>query len=120
MRSRAAATDAPSVTIEGIEQASRVVDPVFRNSPQFVSESLSSLVGTTVVVKPETLNPIRSFKGRGTDYFLHEHARELSTIVTVSAGNFGQGLAYAGRRHSVTTIVYTSTQANPLKIAQMR
>jgi len=110
----------PSLSLEGIMRASTVIDPVFTNSPQWVNEALSRQVGTRLLVKAEMCNPIRSFKGRGTDYFLHQQSGDQRTIVTVSAGNFGQGLAYAGRRHGVAVVVYTSTQANPLKIDQMR
>jgi threonine dehydratase len=113
-------SELPSLSLEGIERASAVIDPVFTRTPQWVNEGLSREVGTRLVVKAETCNPIRSFKGRGTDYFLHQSAGDTRSIVTVSAGNFGQGLAYAGRRHGVQVVVYTSTQANPLKIDQMR
>jgi threonine dehydratase len=59
-----------TLSLEQIERAASVIDPVFRNTPQFESEPLSSAVGANVVLKIETLNPIRSFKGRGADYFI--------------------------------------------------
>src|SRR5262249_47621404 len=37
-----------------------------------------------------------------------------------SAGNFGQGLAYACRARGVKTILFAATSANPLKIDRMR
>jgi threonine dehydratase len=46
-----------------IEEASRVVDPAFRDSPQFVSELLCAALGRNVLVKIETANPLGSFKG---------------------------------------------------------
>jgi len=55
---------------ERIAQAATVIDPVFLNSPQYLAESLSQRLGCRLVVKIETLNPIRSFKGRGTEYLL--------------------------------------------------
>lgn len=97
-----------------------VIDPVFLNSPQYRSEALEAELGCRLVVKLETLNPIRSFKGRGPSYFvslLEPGAR----IVCASAGNFGQGLAYAVRtRGDIHLTVYASVNANPLKIARMR
>jgi len=48
-----------------------VIDPVFRNSPQYACEPLSERLGVTTILKVECVNPIRSFKGRGTDYLLH-------------------------------------------------
>ena len=38
---------------------------VFRDSPQFEAVALNNLFGCQLVLKIETLNPIRSFKGRG-------------------------------------------------------
>jgi threonine dehydratase len=106
--------------LERIEEAARVIDPVFLNSPQFESETLSSALGCDVVVKLETLNPIRSFKGRGPSYFVQQLEPETH-IVCASAGNFGQGLAYAVRsRGNIQLTVYASVNANPLKVERMR
>ena len=52
------------LSLESIERATATIDPVFLNSPQFVAEGLSDALKVRVVVKLETLNPIRSFKGR--------------------------------------------------------
>jgi threonine dehydratase len=73
-----------------------------------------------VVVKLETLNPIRSFKGRGTDWFVTSTLPDRTPMVCASAGNFGQGLAYAARRHSLPITVVAATNANPVKVARMR
>ncbi|HEY0991878.1 MAG TPA: pyridoxal-phosphate dependent enzyme, partial [Kofleriaceae bacterium] len=37
-----------------------------------------------------------------------------------SAGNFGQGVAYAARKHGLPVTVFAAEGANPLKIARMR
>ena len=49
-----------------IRAAHGQIAPVFRDSPQYVHEGLSRRLGVPVIVKVETVNPIRSFKGRGT------------------------------------------------------
>jgi threonine dehydratase len=106
--------------LENIEAAARVIDPVFLNSPQFESETLSQALGCEVVVKLETLNPIRSFKGRGPNYFVRQ-LKSGTHIVCASAGNFGQGLAYAVRsRGDVQLTIYASVNANPFKLERMR
>ena len=51
---------------ERIATAADRIDPVFLDTPQFVDERLSGVLGREVLVKVETLNPIGSFKGRGT------------------------------------------------------
>jgi threonine dehydratase len=51
--------------LERISKSLQIIDPVFLNTPQFRSDILSRELGADVVLKIETMNPIRSFKGRG-------------------------------------------------------
>ena len=113
-------TTQSSLSLERIEEANSAVDPVFRRSPQFVSDALTAVLDVQLLCKIETLNPIRSFKGRGADYLLHTLAPTEETLVAASAGNFGQGLAYACRARGVKVILFAATSANPLKIDRMR
>lgn len=105
-------------TIQQIEAAQTAIDPVFQNSPQYECESLSRELGVSLFVKLETLNPIRSFKGRGADLLIQNSSQ--SKIVCASAGNFGQAMAYAGRKRKVAITIFASVHANPLKIERMR
>lgn len=114
-----------SVTADAIRAAHRRIPSAFRDSPQFVSEPLSEAAGIPVVVKLETANPIGSFKGRGTWLAVSEllaagKVGERQGVVVASAGNFGQGVAYAGRGIGVPVIVFAATTANPAKVAAMR
>jgi threonine dehydratase len=105
--------------LEEIARASAVIAPEFLHSPQFIAESLSEALGVETVVKVEVLNPIRSFKGRGADFYVQSLADPAVQLVCASAGNFGQGLAWAARRRSIPIDVFASTRANPLKIDRM-
>lgn len=101
------------------------MDPVFRDSPQYVHEGLSARAGRPVIVKVETTNPIRSFKGRGTWVVMQALAGEGRIgldrpVVVASAGNFGQGVAYAARALGVPAVVFASLNANRAKVARMR
>jgi len=97
----------------------RVIDPVFLNSPQFDCEPLSARLGVSTLLKVESVNPIRSFKGRGTGYLVSLLAGDRP-LVCASAGNFGQGMAYACRKRGLPLTVFASVKANPLKIDRMR
>ena len=108
------------LSIERIREAATVVDPVFLDSPQFLCDRLGGRLGLRLVCKVETVNPIRSFKGRGADYFLHRLGADGTPLACASAGNFGQGLAYAARRRGVPLHVFAAAGANPLKIERMR
>jgi threonine dehydratase len=111
----------PPVLVERIEEAARVVDPVFTHTPQFVSEALGRAAGATVVVKLETANPIRSFKGRGADFFFRSWDGPADRpVVCASAGNFGQAMAYVARRRRVPLHVVAPTTANPWKLESIR
>jgi threonine dehydratase len=112
---------ANAISLEGIERARSVIDPVFLDTPQFRSDSLSELLGADVTVKVECLNPIRSFKGRGACYFTHLHKDRAPTPwVCASAGNFGQGLAFACRAEGIALQVFAAENANPFKVSRMR
>jgi threonine dehydratase len=115
----AQASEPHRLSLERIEQAAGIIDPVFLNSPQFRAEPLEQQLSCRVVVKVETLNPIRSFKGRGAEYFAatldgHPH------LVCATAGNFGQGMAFAARKRGLQLTIFASVTANPLKVERMR
>ena len=60
-------TLAPPVSLDRISEARSAIDPVFLDTPQFVSDALSESLGAEIVLKIECINPVRSFKGRGAD-----------------------------------------------------
>jgi threonine dehydratase len=114
---------ASRLSLAAIEAACRVIDPVFLHTPQFLSEPIGDELGLSLVVKVETVNPIRSFKGRGADFFLASAGgspADSPALVCASAGNFGQGLAYAARARGFRLVVFAAENANPLKVDRMR
>ncbi len=112
------------IRLAEIIRAQVVIDPVFLNSPQYDCEPLSEALGCTLTLKVETINPIRSFKGRGADFLISslkaEAARHRQPIVGASAGNWGQALAYSCRAADLLLILFASVNANPLKVERMR
>ena len=81
--------------------------------------ALSRRVGASTLVKVETLNPIRSFKGRGADYYMRS-VPPGQQVICASAGNFGQALAYAARARGIGVRVFAATNASPVKVRRMR
>jgi threonine dehydratase len=108
------------ISLARIAAAATAIDPVFHNSPQFICEGLSAELGAPIMLKVETVNPIRSFKGRGASWFAQNVADKSRAVICASAGNFGQGVAYAGTRAGLTVKVVAATTANPLKLDAMR
>jgi threonine dehydratase len=119
MKSSAASGSLTDLSVANIESAASVIDPVFRNSPQFADDQLCEALGRRVIVKVETANPIRSFKGRGAD-FLMGNLDKRQKVVCASAGNFGQAMAYAGRSRGIDVEVFASVDVNPVKASRMR
>ncbi len=107
------------LSLDRIARAADEIDRAFLDSPQFVSEQLSAPLGHEVLVKVETLNPIGSFKGRGTS-LLGRNLDPALTWVCATAGNFGQGLAYAGRARGAAVHVFAMAGAPEDKLERMR
>ena len=115
----------PELEPHAIRAALDAIDPVFLGGPQYVHDGLSSRLGVPVIVKIETINPIRAFKGRGTSVVVRALAADGTIgperpIVCASAGNFGQGVAFAARTLGIPAIVFASRHANQVKVARMR
>jgi len=116
-------TTSHRLSLDHIERAAAVVDPVFLNSPQFDCEPLTHALGVpSLTLKVESLNPLRSFKGRGADFFMHQNAERLAgrTLVCATAGNWGQAMAYVCRARQWPLVVYSATTANAYKVERMR
>ena len=115
----------PELEPDAIRAAYHRIHPAFRDSPQFVHEGLGARAGSVVVLKVESINPIRAFKGRGTWLVVEGLAGEgrigpRRPAVAASTGNFGQGLAYAARAHQVPAVVFADVSANPMKLDRIR
>ena len=108
------------LSLERIEEAARVIDPLLLNTPQFSDPTLSEALGREVLVKMENVSPVGSFKGRGADYFVAGLERRDERLVTATAGNWGIGLAYAGRRYGCGVEVFANSSASAGKLARMR
>jgi threonine dehydratase len=112
-------TDTIDLSSARIAAANERVEPVFLNTPQFVSAELSDALSREVVVKNETVTPIGSFKGRGT-CLLAERLDPAKTWVCSTAGNFGQGLAYAARPRGAAMDAFVSPDVPVDKVEAMR
>ena len=114
------ASNGVRLRLDRIRAAVGVIDPVFLDTPALPCVSLGRALGCSVTLKVETLNPVRSFKGRGTETVAAAAREEgASRMVCASAGNLGQALAYSGRHRGLAVTVVASRTANPLKLRQI-
>jgi threonine dehydratase len=103
----------------GITSALLSIDRVFLNTPIRVSQTINRILGASIVFKDETANPIRSFKGRGACHYV-AGLRTSTPLVCASAGNFGQGLAWAARMQGLQIMVFAANKAVACKVSAMR
>jgi threonine dehydratase len=105
------------LSMDRIRAAREVIDPVFLDTPFYLCEALGARLGCDVSVKLETANPVRSFKGRGTELVAGGESRAM---VCASAGNLGQALAWSGRRRGLDVTVVASRSAPLVKLDRIR
>ncbi|WP_347343647.1 threonine ammonia-lyase IlvA [Jatrophihabitans telluris] len=91
-----------------VEQAGRRLAGVVARTPLERSERLSRRLGADVLLKREDLQVVRSYKVRGAYNLIAqlEAPERARGVVCASAGNHGQGLAYACARLEVSGRVY--------------
>jgi threonine dehydratase len=103
----------------GICAAQESIDPVFLNTPNRISPAINKILEACIVFKDETANPIKSFKGRGTSHYVTGLKTE-QPLVCASAGNFGQGLAWAAHKKQLPLVVFAANKAVACKVNAMR
>ena len=104
-----------------IRAARGLIDPVFLDTPLYRCEALEPALGCAVSVKLETANPVRSFKGRGTEVVTAGLAAAgAGAVVVASAGNLGQALAWSGRRRGLAVTVVAARSAPAAKLDRIR
>jgi threonine dehydratase len=103
------------------EARSTLVGRVHR-TPLLGSRALGDRAGGAVWLKTENLQKTGSFKPRGA----FNRVRRLAPadrargVITASAGNHGQALAYVARAEGVQGVVVMPAGANPSKVAAVR
>jgi threonine dehydratase len=107
------------LSIEHIREAAALIDPAFLRSPQFECPTLSEALGVRTILKVETLNPVRSFKGRGVEYYLASRPHG-SSVVTASSGNLGLAMAFGCRKRGMSLKVFAGSNASSIKIQGIR
>src|SRR3954452_7931565 len=108
------------ITLEDIEQArERVAGTVLRTP--LVKLDLGA-GGPDIRLKLENLQPTNAYKIRGATNAVAKLSDEERArgVWTISAGNAGQGVAYAARQHGVPCTVVAIETAPQTKLDRMR
>jgi threonine dehydratase len=98
---------AETVGLDDVRRAALAGDGVIRPTPVLSSRSLSERCGGTIALKAENLQRTGSFKLRGALAKIAALGDGCSAgVVTASAGNHAQGVAYAARARGVACEVF--------------
>src|SRR5262245_24805742 len=117
-----AATLARSLTIESIREAAARIAPHVHRTPLLRCTTLDHLTGFRILLKAENLQKTGCFKPRGAlnrVSRLTPEERERG-VLTASAGNHAQGLAYASAARRIAVKVVMPRTAQPAKIEATR
>ena len=100
---------------------SRVYD-VVRDTPLEPAARLSARLGTPVHFKREDLHPVFSFKLRGAyNRIAHlDHAQGERGVITASAGNHAQGVAFSARRLGLRALIVMPETTPAIKVDAVR
>lgn len=106
------------LTLEKFEEASKVVKEVTLGTELVYSDYLSGQTGNKVYLKPENMQLTGAYKLRGAYYKIstlteEERARGL---ITASAGNHAQGVAYAAKCFGVKATIVMPTTTPLIKV----
>jgi threonine dehydratase len=111
-----------SVSIDDIERARQVVAPVLLRTPLLSSRALGERIGAAAFLKAENLQRTGSFKPRGAVYAVAclSPAQRATGIVTMSAGNAAQAIAFAAGAAGVRVTVAMPETAPKTKVEATR
>ena len=115
-----APADVRPITITEIEAAQKRIAGIITRTPLVKLERGN--VSPEIYLKLETLQPIISFKLRGAANAVAKlpEERRANGVWTISAGNAGQGVAFAARRAGIPCTVVTIETAPETKVERMR
>lgn len=106
------------LTLEKFEEAAELVKKVTLPTKLEYSESLSSRTGGKIFLKPENMQYTGAYKVRGGYYkiaTLTDEQREKG-LITASAGNHAQGVAYAAKKFGCKATIVMPTVTPLIKI----
>lgn len=113
---------APAVTIHDVLAAQERIAPYVHRTPLFTSATLGRMTNTILSLKAENLQRTGAFKARGALNALLQLTPEQQSrgVVTMSAGNHGQGLAYAAAILGIRCVVFMPEFAVPTKVEAIK
>ena len=110
------------LTLATFEEAAKKVKEVTQETELIYSNYFSKESGNEVYLKPENMQRTGAYKVRGAYYkisTLTDEQRERG-LITASAGNHAQGVAYAARKYGVPATIVMPTTTPLIKVERTK
>ena len=106
------------LTLKAFEEASEIVRRVTAETKLISSEYFSALSGNRVFLKPENMQKTGAYKIRGAYYKISTMSEEERSrgLITASAGNHAQGVAYAAKAFGCRAVIVMPTTTPLIKV----
>ncbi len=106
------------LTLDAFEEASEIVSKVTRDTKLIYSEYFSNQTGNKVYLKPENMQVTGAYKIRGSYYTISTLSDEerAKGLITASAGNHAQGVAYAAKAYGAKAVIVMPTTTPLIKV----
>jgi threonine dehydratase len=110
------------LSMDDLVEARETIRNLVHRTPVFSSRSLSERTGLQVFLKAENLQKTGSFKPRGAFNKVRHMTRAEARrgIITASAGNMGQAVAYVAAHERIPGVVVMPEKANSSKVAAVK
>jgi len=106
------------MTLDKFEEAYETVQKVILKTKLVYSDYYSDMTGNKVYLKPENMQKTGAYKIRGAYYKISTLTDEERNkgLITASAGNHAQGVAYAAKEYNAKAIVVMPTTTPLMKV----
>lgn len=106
------------LTLEHFEEATEIVGKVTLETKLLYSEYFSNQTGNKVYLKPENMQYTGAYKVRGAYYKISTLTEEEKKkgLITASAGNHAQGVAYAAKLAGIRAVIVMPTTTPLMKV----
>jgi len=106
------------MTLDKFEEAYEIVQRVILKTKLVYSDYYSDITGNKVYFKPENMQKTGAYKIRGAYYKISTLTEEERNkgLITASAGNHAQGVAYAAKEYNTNAIIVMPTTTPLMKV----
>ena len=110
------------LTLKEFKEARGVLSGVIRNTSLVYSPAFSKATGNQIYIKPENMQVTGAYKIRGAYYKISTLSDEEKArgLVTASAGNHAQGVAYAAQAAGVSATIVMPTTTPLVKVTNTK